>query len=222
MTHTKSGSALGLAAVMLTAGLLTGCGEETKAAERSSVTAVATPVYTPVDTGAAQREARRGQLRNDIAADEEQRNALASRLETAGKLAGMCQLQVQAYQQEIEQQQIRTNAFMMDHKAVGIAIAAGVVGADTATDDGKTREQQNLGKAVVAAAAIYALTHASEVAQVLDALAQSKSHIDDLRAASGRAEAERQGAEAQAGQLRSQIAELDQKLAELRQTLAAV
>jgi septal ring factor EnvC (AmiA/AmiB activator) len=188
----------------------------------SQETAQAADAARAAEAVQAEKEARRAQLRTDISAVESERNALTSRLETTTKSAGMAQLQSESCQHAIQEQEIATRAFMMEHNAVVIAIVAGFSGGLALNDPKLSDEMKGLGGFAAALALIYAASHLDEVAQVGDALMQADSHIKDLRAASERADQERQNAEGQMKDLQANIAGLDQKLGELRASLAAL
>lgn len=173
------------------------------------------------EAGRAENEAKRDKLRSDIAAAESERT-LASRLEIATKSAGMYQLQSENYQQAIDQQELATKAFMMDHKVATIAIAAGIGGLKDLQDQQLSADEHGFDGIAVTLAVAYGLGHMDEIKQVIDVLVQADSHIKDLRAASERANQERQGAEGQMKDLQANITGLDQKLVDLRASLAAL
>jgi hypothetical protein len=197
----------------------TGAAATANAQEKSTEASEAERV---AEAARAEKDAKRDKLRSDVAAAESERSALASRLETATKSAGMYELQSENYQQAIEQQEITTKAFMMDHKAATIAIAAGIGGLKDLQDEQLSTDEHGFDGIAVTLAIAYGLGHMDEIKQVIDALVQADSHIKDLRAASERANQERQGAEEQMRDLQANIAGLDQKLGELRASLAAL
>ncbi|HTQ15052.1 MAG TPA: hypothetical protein VMH86_14345 [Rhizomicrobium sp.] len=75
----------------------------------------------------------------------------------------------------LSQNKADVDAYLLDHKMVTIAIAAGVAGANASLDPDNeySQDAHAIGGIMVAAAALYALAHAQEVTEVVSYLEQA-------------------------------------------------
>jgi len=122
----------------------------------------------------------------------------------------------------VNEYEASVQGYMMDHKMVVFALAAGVAGADVALDPNNefTQDAKNVGGVVTAVAAIYALANLAEVSDVVKNLNEADAHFRTLQAGIAQTEADIQQQQQDLQINEGQIAELSQKIASLQAQLA--
>jgi len=159
---------------------------------------------------------------------QSQINDLAGQKQSLARTAVQQQAGVEALNQrlnvqaaELSEYRSKIVGYMMDHKMVVIALAAGVAGAGVALDSNNSfsEDAKNVGGWAAAVAAIYALANLGEVSDVLNNLNQADTHVHVLEAGMAQTRSQIQQQQLGLQSINNQLAEITQKVENLQARL---
>jgi chromosome segregation ATPase len=158
---------------------------------------------------------------------QSQINDLAGQKQSLAQTAVQQQVGVEALNQrlnvqaaELSEYRSKIVGYMMDHKMVVIALAAGVAGAEALDSNNSFSEDaKNVGGWAVAVAAIYALANLGEVSDVLNNLNQADAHVHFLEAGMAQTRSQIQQQQLSLQSINNQLAEITQKVENLQARL---
>jgi len=122
---------------------------------------------------------------------------------------------------ELSEYKSKIQGYMMDHKMVVVALAAGVAGAGVALDSNNSfsEDAKNVGGVIAAVAAIYALANLDEVSDVVNNLNQADAHVRTLDAGMAQTRSQIQQQQLSLQSSNNRLAEIIQQVENLQARL---